>query len=477
MSDLETEATPIEMPPAAIKAEEAFLGSLLINPELVREIPVNPKDFYIMRNRWIYEAILSIHSEGGQADILTVNARLEEHKMLEKVGGPARLMGLIANTPSSMHAETYAEEVRKTAQRRRLLDIASGLARSAYDPTADIDAVVSQTATALANSARPKGGAQPAGFFAERHNVRLVELQSGERSIQRIPTGFLDFDKCLNGGLRIPEMLLLMGKPGLGKTKFILQLAFQMGRCFPGAVYEMEMDEDQTMDREISRRSRIPDTTLESGQLTQEDWDAYNRAIGALRDENQTMVYLDFGGRWTTSTLRSDLARLKTDYGITWYMVDYLKFLGDRYGKDETERLNHISGQLKQINRELGLASVVIHSMNKKGIESDKPDLTDQSGGADISFDTDKALFMMPHVPAEGQPARKEYRSFIFRKSRSRVNGSMFDLEALDEYPAFRDIATPGQQATEPRQPAPKVKPIKPNPRDAEINPLGENDF
>jgi replicative DNA helicase len=377
-----------------------------------------------------------------------------------------------------MHAETYAEMIKKTAQRRRVLDIARNLTMSAYDMTSDIDQIISQTATDLANSARPKGGAQHAGVFASRHYDRIDQLAKGERVVQRIPTGFLDFDKCLNGGLRIPEMLLLMGKPGLGKTKFILQLAFQMGQRFPGVVYEMETDEDQIMDREVSRRTHIPDTRLETGKLNDEEWPKYTHAIECLGDPEATKVYLDFGSGWTTSTLRADLARLKAEYDIAWYMVDYMKFLRDRYGKDETERLNHISGQLKQINRELGLASVVIHSMNKNGIASDNPDLNDQSGGADISFDTDKSIFMLPHIPGEGEPKRDDYRTFLFRKSRSRLGEKkLFDLQAVDGYPAFLDVATPAQQQTEMRQGAPKPKPFKPNPRDLDLEPRREDEF
>jgi replicative DNA helicase len=461
MSDLETEATPIEMPPAAIQAEEAFLGSLLINPDLVKTLVVNPSDFYITRNRWIYEAIRAIANEGGQADILTVNTKLEEHNMLASVGGPAYLMGMINNTPTAMHAEQYAELIKDKSQRRRLINLAGSLAKSAYDPNSQLDQVISSIATELANTARPKGGAQHASVFASRHYDRIDQLSSGDRVVQRIPTGFIDFDRCLNGGLRIPEMLLLAGKPGLGKTKFIFQLAFQMGQCFPGAVYEMETDEDQIMDREISRRTRIHDTRLETGKLEDAEWPLYTQAIETLSNPDLTKVYLDFGSNWTTAALRADLARLKAEYDISWYMVDYLKFLRDRYGKDETERLNHISGQLKQINRELNLASVVIHSMNKKGIESDKPDLTDQSGGADISFDTDKSVFMMPHVPKDGEQANDKYRTFFFRKSRSRLSDVMFTLEADKEFPAFRNVATASQTETEPRQPVAKEKPEK----------------
>ena len=446
------EPTTVTMPPASIQAEEALLGSILINPEIIRDVTVSPKDFYIARNRWIFEALLDTARSGKQVDFMTACEALEGNGNLEKVGGAAYLMGLINACPTSMHAESYAEIIKDRAQRRRILEIANGIAQSAFDLTHDVEQTVSQAATDLANSARPKGGAQHVSVFASRHYDRIGELSQGKRVVQRIPTGFIDFDKCLNGGIRIPEMLLLIGKPGLGKTKFIFQLGFNMGAHFPGAIYEMETDEDQIMDREVSRRTEIPDTRLESGQLEEGDWSIYTDAIDALSDKEKTQVYLDFGSGWTTASLRADLARLKAEYDIRWYMVDYLRFLNDRSDLEDTDRLNYISHQLKSINRDLNLASVIIHSMNKKGMDSKNPDLSDQSGGADIAFDTDKSIFMVPHIPANGCEPHSNYRTFVFRKSRSRIGDNFFHLQAVKEFPAFLDVATQTQEKQEYRR-------------------------
>lgn len=450
--DLE-EPTAMLMPPASIQAEEALLGSIFIDPDVLVTMAVSaldPGDFYIVRNRWVYEAMREAGRGGGAVDFMTVTDALERSGKLVEAGGQAYLMQLIGKTPTSMHAERYAEIVKDRAQRRQMLKIANQLAQDVYDLTTETDTTASRAATGLANSARPSGGAQHISVYASNHYDRIGELANGTRQVKRIPTGFLDFDKCLGGGLRIPEMLLLMGNPGLGKTKFMMQLAFQMGMHEPGAVYEMETDEDQIMDREVSRRSGISDTKLESGKLDDGDWPSYTYAIEQLGNPD-CQVFLDFGSGWTTQTLRADLSRLKAEYGIKWYMVDYMKFLRDNYGKDETERLNFLSKQLKQINRELDLASVVIHSMNKEGMASQLPGLTNMSGGADISFDTDKALFMTQHIPTGKEPQIANYRTFVHLKSRSRLNDTMFHLEALADIPLFRDVATKQQNQSEPR--------------------------
>lgn len=445
-----SELSPIT-PPASVQAEEALLGSLLINPELLKTINVSPNDFYVLRNRWIFEAMLEI-GKTAQVDYMTICNTLESSGKLKEIRGSAYLLDLVNRTPTSMHAESYAAIIRDRAQRRRILEITANLTKAAYDLDEDVEETVSTAVTSLANSTQPKTGAQHVAHYASRHYDRMGELASGSRQVQRIPTGFIDFDRCLDGGLRIPEMLLLLGKPGLGKTKFILQLGFQMGQTFPGAIYEMETDEDQIMDREFSRRTKIPDTHFETGRLEEADWLSYTSEFEKMADQNQTKVYLDFGCNWTTTSLRADLARLKAEYGIAWYMVDYMKFLRDSYGKDEIERLNHISGRLKQINRELNLASVVIHSMNKEGIKSQNPDLSNMSQGADIAFDTDKALFMTAHIPRAGEAAMPSYRTFTFQKSRSRLNHPLFHLQAVKEFPAFLDVAPDYQVQQEQKQ-------------------------
>jgi replicative DNA helicase len=454
-------AEPLSLttPPASVQAEEALLGSFLINPDLLKTITVSPKDFYIVRNRWIAEALLETAQSGNQVDYMTVTETLQRQGKLQEAGGAAYLTGLVTNTPTSLHAETYAEIVLNRAQRRRMLEIASSLAKSAYDLNADVDIAVSQSASDLANSARPKGGAQHVSYYSSRHYDRIYELSTGKRNIQRIPTGFIDFDKCLGGGLRIPEMLMLLGKPGLGKTKFILQLAFQMGQQEPGAVYEMETDEDQIMDREVSRRTEIPDGNLEIGQLSDDEWTIYTHAIEELANPEKTKVYMDFGSRWTTNTLRADLARLKAEYGITWYMVDYAKFLLDAPGLEELDRVSIICGRLKQINRELNLASVVIHSMTKEGQKNQVPDLTNMTGNSSVGFDTDKALFMTPYICKDGEAPKPNYRTFVFGKSRSRIYGPMFHLQAVNEFPAFLNVATDDQVQQEQQQFKSKPKP------------------
>jgi hypothetical protein len=240
-------------------------------------------------------------------------------------------------------------------------------------------------------------------------------------------------------------MMLLLGKPGLGKTKWVHQVAAKLAENgHPGAVFQCETSEEEIMDREISRATRIPSERLEVAELREQEWPLY---VNAIERASRIPLFLHFGAGWNTTTLRAELTRLKAEHKIQFFVFDYLRFLGDTFGKDETERENHISIRLKTICRELDIAGVVIHSMNKSGFMAASPDLEHSSGGAGISFDCDKALFMTEHVPEfDGDPVRPDYRTFVFRKSRRRLKFKVFTMQAMKDYPAFVDITKPEQK-------------------------------
>jgi replicative DNA helicase len=435
------------------EAEEVAIGSILIAPEHLQGSDLQPGDFHIDRNRWSWEAIRKLEARKQEIDYLTVCKQLEADGRLDDIGGPAYLMGLLNQTPSSLHFAAYAGIVREMATRRQVLKVANDLATAAYDRKRPVDEVINESMVRIPQLARVQNGAQHVSVYAKRHLDRLEIRQKNPLLFSGIPTGFTEYDE-ITGGLRKGELLLLMGKPGLGKTMWLLTAGFQMGEAgYGGAVYEMETSEEASLDREISRRSDILTESLETGSMTAEEWNAYVNAIDALADPDLP-VYLSFETAWTTASLRADLTRLKAEYKIEWFVVDYMKFLNDTYGSDETERQNFISKQLKRICRDLDLAGAVIHSMNKAGLGSAVPDLNNMSQGADIAFDCDKALFMIEHTPSNGE-TNPNGRTFVFKKSRSKIKRNVFHMEKLPDFPAFKDMLSDETPRQNPQRQAP----------------------
>jgi replicative DNA helicase len=445
--------------PHSKQAEEAVLGSVLINSDNVREIDLSADDFYVQRNQWIWETVQEMARSGREIDYVTVMDELDARGKLTEIGGAAYITQLVGFVGSSLNGSEYAEIIRETASRRRLLSIANLLAKNAYDRSVPVDQTISDIAVRLPALCKVKSGARHISEYASRHYDRIDSVHRGEVQTRIIPTGFKDFDETTFGGLREKELMWLIGLPGLGKTKWALQAAFQIGQHGTGAaIYSWETGEEDIMDREISRQARIPQDRLERGDIKDDEWAQYTHIIENL-SKSDLPIYLEFEGGMNATALRADLSRLKAEHNIQVFVIDYLKFFKDRLrGESETDRQNRLSGELKSICRELSLAGIVIDVYNKEGMKAAIPKLDDQAQGADKSYDADKVLFMVNHVPRHGEIKQDNVRTFIWGKSRRKLTRNYFHMVASAEFPEFGELAY-GPYDNEPlSQPKPSRK-------------------
>jgi replicative DNA helicase len=429
-----------------IELERTLIHAIHVWPDNIQLIDVDDEDFYDHRHRVIYRTMREMHKGGEAIDLETLNNRLVGNKDLDKAGGFAYLIDIFSMLGVYGKPEDYAPPLIDLSTRRKAFRTAQEMARSVMDRSRPINETINEYSAKIPKLVKVADGARHISYYVSRHYDRLSEADKDPEQARRriLETKFLDFDRATLGGLRLGELLLVLGKPGLGKTKWVHQLAAQLARNgHPGAVFQCETSEEEIMDREFSRVTHIPTERLEVANLYAEEWPVYTHAVEEMSDHDNGL-YMHFGPIWNTVTLRAELTRLKAEHDIQFFVFDYLRFLNDKYGKDETERENYISTQLKTICNQLDLSGIVIHSMNKAGISSDSPDMEHSSGGAGISFDCDKALFMTKHIPAkDGDPVYPDYRTFVFRKSRRKVAFVAFEMQAMKDYPAFVDIAKP----------------------------------
>lgn len=443
---------PIQLPYSR-EAEEGLLGALLIDPECIRRLATRAADFYLVRNRRIFELISELTWSAQPVDVITVCAAAEKRGWLGEIGGETAIMALINATPSSLNAEGYARILAERAQRRELIAAAGRLTMAAFDLSTDVEGAAADAMTTLQGSVRSEKSAQHISVYASAHYDRLQEAaESPEEAARRIlKTGIVSLDRATGGGLRAGEMVLLYGKPGLGKTKFLHKLGTSLAKNgYPGVIIQLETGQDEIMDREFSRETGIPTLRLETGQLADEEWPLYINAFEQMTSPDFPL-HLIFGGSWSTTALRAELTRLVTEHGIRWFGLDYLRFLTDQYGESGTDRENWISIQLKRICNRLDLAGIVIHALNKTGIGADTPELEHGSGGAGISYDCDKALFMVEHIPEPGRARDPRGRTLIFKKSRRRLVEDSFSLIALPDRPDFVEFPKPKSKTPLPK--------------------------
>lgn len=375
-------------PPQSIEAEEALLGACLLNPAVIGKLNITAADFYVVRNQWIWEALSKLARGGANVDPITLAAELQRGGKLAEAGGAGRITDLITRTPSSLHAEDYAAVIREKAQRRRILDTCNNLVKAMYSGE-PIDGIIAKAMTELSRSAQPDGGAVHWSEFLSDFYDTVEQRCQNPKEIYGIPTGIEDYD-LITGGLQQGEILIISGEPGLGKTLLAFQMVTQLAKSQPGAVYELEMGLNAVLRRAMSAEAKITTRAMKSGFMSEDDWSAFIKGTESLA---KLPVYTTKRINWTTTQMRSDLARLKEVYGVTWFLVDYMDLLRDT-GFDAIDRSRVISAALHDICLDLDLAGIVIQSMNKSGMRDEVKDKSSLSGASKVVYDADLILMM-----------------------------------------------------------------------------------
>lgn len=426
--------------PNSREAEEALLGSVLIHPEIYLLLDIEPRDFFRPCNREIWQ----VFGELDQIDYVSVVERLRAKKKLDSVGGPAYITGLANACVSSMHAEEYAKTVRDYSRRRGLILLANEIIKTSFDTGKDIQAQTPSFINSIVDASRINDGAISIREIMSQLYDETSERARNPRDIWGLKTGFPKFD-ILTGGLQKTELMLLAGEPGVGKSILAMQMGIQMGSEYPGAIYSMEMGKMQLARRLASGKSKIQTRSLKTGRMKDNDWADFTLAMEKLTG---LPVFISDSSNWTTTSLRADLARLKAQHGIEWFVLDYMYLLNDGAGSDEIERTSLASKGLKQICKDLDLAGIAVHSLNKTGIGQDTMP-TNQSirGSGQVVYDADLIVYLTKFKPCdiiqESIPAneKENLRSLFFGKGRELEEPNKFiQLVKQPGYPLFGEM-------------------------------------
>jgi replicative DNA helicase len=258
---VETPSIPQGVPHSK-EAEEAVIGAVLINPEAYYDVAqfLRSDDFYIHRHRWIWESFNRLHERRIPLDFLTVAEDLNQAGQLSEIGGTAYLTALINNVPTSLHAEAYGRLVEETSVRRRMLDAAASIAKLAYQQDSGIDAVMDEAEKAVfgISERRMTRDLQSIKQVLSEYYDRIDQLSQRDDEIFGVPTGFIDLDRML-GGLQPSDFLIIAGRPGMGKTAFMLSAAKNAAQKHKKhvAIFSLEMSNEQLVQRLIAQETGI----------------------------------------------------------------------------------------------------------------------------------------------------------------------------------------------------------------------------
>jgi replicative DNA helicase len=389
-----------KLPPHDIEAEEAVLGSLLIDPEAIVKVaaPLKPEDFFSDINRVIYQACLSLYQRNEVINQITVAHELMRQNKLEQIGGAAFLSHLISTVPTSLHVEYYAQIVSDAAVMRRLIVAADQIRGLGYEAGPDVEASLNKAEDILF---QVRMGREPRDFVPIREALGQYFEEAGsaaaprEGEIPHILTGFTALDEFL-GGLQRSDLIVLAARPSLGKTSLALNIArnaaINQKACV--ALCSLEMSREAVVQRLLASEAGVDSRKVRMAHFSEKDEARIMEASGIL---SEAAIYIDDSPQLRALDIRSKVRRLHFQHKIDLIIIDYLQLIqGD--GKNETrvQEISKITRALKTLARELNVPVLAVSQLSR-AVEwraSHVPQLADLRESGSIEQDADVVLFI-----------------------------------------------------------------------------------
>ncbi len=382
-------------------AEEAVIGSILVDPESVTKVThfLRASDFYIGRNRWCYEACLALFERDEAINQVSVAHELSGLGRLEDVGGAAYLAHAVQSTPTSVHLEHYGRIVQRTSVMRQLIAAARDIADIGYESGSDVEIALDQAEEMLFR-VRTGRGTRDFRHIREVLDVYMEEtatLNADQgRSLAPIPTGFTQMDELLGNGLQRSDMIVAAARPSLGKST----LAFNIARhaAEQGAsvgVFSLEMSAEQIAVRLISGEANVDSHRLRIGLLSEREESRVFDAIGLL---SEMPIYIDDTPIQGVVEMRGKSRRLQAEHGLDLLVVDYLQLMSStsRRVDNRVQEMGEFSRSLKGMARDLDIPVLACSQLSRAPEQrpSHRPILSDLRESGSIEQDADVVAFI-----------------------------------------------------------------------------------
>ena len=442
--------------PHDLEAEEAVLGSLIIDGQCITRLAplLQGGDFYRERNRLCFDAALSLFQRDQAIDQLTLAGELARTGKLDLVGGMAYLSHLVSVTPTSVHAEDYAQAVSRTAVMRKLIDAGARITALGYNDTADVDAAIREAEDALfaVRGSGPKRGFIPLRqfydqFLQEQANAAGPWLAAG----LPVMSGFPELDELL-GGLQRADMVVLGARPSMGKSALAINAAVNAAKNGHSCgIFSLEMTGDQIAMRILASEAGVDSHRLRLSLYTAQEETRIIDAIGHLSD---LPVYIDDTPYQGMVEIRGNARRLALERGLDLLVVDYLQLIQGQARSGQANRvqeISEISRALKVLAGDLMVPLIVCSQLNRmvENRPSHRPQLSDLRDSGSIEQDADVVLFIHREdvyttleewgQTRPGQEYPRNKAEIIVAKHRKGPTGSV-RLEFVDNLVRFQSV-------------------------------------
>ncbi len=443
--------TSLRTPPNSVEAEQSVLGGLLLDNQAWDRIAdvLRVEDFYRYDHRIIFEHILKLIDRSRPADVITVFEAMQTSGKAEEVGGLAYLNSVAQNTPSAANIRRYAEIVRDRAVLRRLVTVSDEIATTALNPQGrDTKSILDEAESKIFQIAEE--GARGATGFQDLQPVlakvveRIDELyhRDSQNDITGIPTGFVDLDGKTSG-LQAGDLIIVAGRPSMGKTAFSLNIAeyvaIEEGHAV--AVFSMEMAAQQLAMRMLGSVGKLDQHRLRTGRLNDEDWPRLTYAVQKMQD---AQLFIDETPALSSMELRARSRRLARQCGkLGLIVIDYLQLMGSSSpGENRATEISEISRSLKALAKELHCPVIALSQLNR-GLEqrpNKRPIMSDLRESGAIEQDADVILFIYRDEVYNPDSPDKGTAEIIIGKQRNGPIGTV-RVTFMGQYTRFDNFA------------------------------------
>ncbi len=436
------------VPPHSNEAEQSVLGGLMLSDDAWDTVAdrINEEDFYRRDHRLIFRAIADLANHEKPRDVVTLSEWLTQRGELDEAGGMVYLGTLAKDTPSAANIKAYADIVRQRSILRQLIQAGEEIAGSAYEPGDQsikdiLDAAESRVFRIADQGAAGRKSFQNIKDLLTKAVDRIDELFNNDDPITGVATGFDKFDE-LTSGLQRSDLVVVAGRPSMGKTSFVMNIAENAAirQKLPVAVFSMEMAGEQLATRMISSLGRINQQNLRTGRLDDADWPRITSAIAML---SEAPLFVDDTPALSPTDVRARARRIKREHGLGLVIVDYLQLMGvPQNNENRATEISEISRALKALAKELNVPVVALSQLNR-GLEQrpdKRPVMSDLRESGAIEQDADVIAFIYRDEVYNEDSPDKGTAEILIRKQRNGPTG-MCRLTFLGQYTKFENYS------------------------------------
>ena len=445
----EDQISALKVPPHSIEAEQSILGGLLIDNKAIDRIAgqVSASDFYRNDHRIIFTHISKLIDNNDPADIVTVAESLEQNAELTKVCGVAYLVLVAENTPTASNITGYAKIVRERSIMRNLVEVGSDIVESAFSPQGkDAQQLLDESESKIFQIA-DAGTSEKLGFIDIKELLpkaaqRIDDLYQLDdpNGVTGVPSGYSDLDQK-TAGLQPGDLIIIAGRPSMGKTSLALNIAEHVGMeaGLPVAIFSMEMGAAQLTMRLLGSVGKLDQHKMRIGQLEDEDLPKLTNALGVL---NEAPIFIDEGSALNSYEVRARARRLHRQQGkLGLIVIDYIQLMSsanEQSTENRATEVSEISRSLKALAKELNVPVVALSQLNRS-VESrpdKRPMMSDLRESGAIEQDADVIMFIYRDEVYNPETAEKGVAEILLSKQRNGPTGTV-KLTFLGQYTRF----------------------------------------